>query len=98
MSSVLRELSRFDLILHCLAFASLSAPAFLLFRSMIMAGLGIFALGAGLELAQWVATSREASGADLAANGVGIVFAALFVVMLRKADFTVLRPILGRAI
>lgn len=97
LSSLLHQMSRFDLILHSMAFAGLATPAFMLFQSMIRAGLGIFVLGIGLELAQWTTTSREASIADLAANGLGIVLAALFVVMLKRADFAFLRPVLARA-
>ncbi len=97
LSLLLHELSRFDLVLHCLAFCSLSIPVFMLFRPMLRAGSGIFLLGIGLELAQWMTTSREASITDIAANGSGILLAALFVVMLKRADFEFLRPVLARA-
>ncbi len=90
-------LSRFDLVLHAIAFASLALPAFMLFRSMYKTAVSIFALGAGLELAQWFTLSRDASIADLAANLSGIACAALFVVMLKRADFAILRPVLGEA-
>ena len=92
------ELWRFDLILHCMAFAGLSIPALMLFRSMVRTGLGIFLLGFGLELAQWVSASRQASLSDLGANAAGIVLAAFIIVMLRKADFAFLRPVLARAV
>lgn len=90
------ELSRFDLVLHCLAFANLSASAFMLFQPMIRVGLGILVLGIVLELSQWASTSRDASVSDLAANALGIVFAAVIVGMLKRADFAILRPVLGR--
>ena len=98
LSWFLLGLSRFDLVLHAIAFACLAVPAFMLFRSMYRPAVSIFALGAGLELAQWVTTSRETSIPDLAANGLGIVLAAFFVAMLKRADFVILRPVLGRAI
>ncbi len=98
LSPLMRDLSRLDLVLHCIAFASLSIPVFLLFRSIIRAAAGLFLLGFGLELTQWVWTSREASTTDLAANATGIVLAVLIVLMLKKANFAFLRPILDRAI
>ena len=98
LSWLLSGLSRFDLVLHAIAFACLAVPAFMLFRSTYRIAVSIFALGAGLELVQWIATSREASVPDLAANGLGIVLAAFFVAMLKRADFAILRPVLDKAI
>lgn len=91
-------LSRFDLVLHAIAFACLAVPAFILFRSVCRTAVSIFALGAGLELAQWMTMSREASIPDLAANGLGIAFAAFIVAVLKRLDFAILRPVLSRAI
>ena len=98
LSWFLIGLSRFDLVLHAIAFASLAVPAFMLFGSRYGTAMSIFALGAGLELAQWMTLSREASIADLAANGLGIACAAFIVATLKRADFAILRPVLGRAI
>lgn len=98
LSWFLLGLSRFDLVLHAMAFACLAIPAFMLFRPMFTTAVSIFALGAGLELAQWMTMSREASIADLAANLLGIACAAFIVVILKRADFAILRPVLGRAI
>ncbi len=98
LSWFLLGLSRFDLVLHAIAFACLVVPAFILFRSMYRAAVSIFALGAGLELAQWMTMSREASIPDLAANGLGIACAAFIVAVLKRLDFAILRPVLGRAI
>lgn len=95
-SPLMHELSRFDLVLHCLAFASISIPAFILFQPMIRVGLGIFFLGVGLELVQWASMSREASVPDVAANALGIVIAAVIVWMLKRADLAILRPVQGR--
>ena len=94
LSWLLLGLSRFDLVLHTIAFTSLAIPAFMLFGSMFRTAVSIFALGAGLELAQWMTMSREASIPDLAANGLGIACAAFIVTMLKRADFAVLRPVL----
>ena len=98
LSWFLLGLSRFDLVLHAIAFACLAVPAFILFRSVYGTAVSIFALGAGLELAQWMTMSREASIPDLAANGLGIAFAAFIVAGLKRVDFAILRPVLGRAI
>lgn len=65
---------------------------------MFTAAVSIFALGAGLEMAQWMATSREAAVSDIAANCLGIACAAVIVVMLKRADFAILRSVLGRAV
>jgi hypothetical protein len=98
LSVLLLGLSRIDLVLHAVAFASLAIPAFMLFRPMFTIAASIFALGAGLELAQWMTVSREASIADLAANCLGIACAAFIVAVLKRLDFAILRPVLGRAI
>ncbi len=98
LSPLMRNLSRPDLILHCIAFACLSIPALLLFRSMIRTAAGLFLLGFALELAQWVWTSRQASITDLAANVSGIALAVVIVLMLKRADLAILRPVLGKAI
>ena len=98
LSWLLLGLSRFDLVLHAVAFACLAIPSFMLFRSMFTTAVGIFALGAGLEMAQWTTISREASIADLAANCLGIACAAFIVVMLKRADFAIFRSVLGRAV
>ena len=98
LSGFLLEFSRIDLVLHAVAFASLAIPAFMLFRPMFTIAASIFALAAGLELAQWMTVSREASIADLAANCLGIACAACIVAILKRLDFMILRPVLGRAI
>jgi len=98
LSWLLLGLSRFDLVLHAIAFACLAIPSFMLFRPMFPTAVSVFTLGAGLEMAQWMTISREASILDLTANGLGIMFAALFVAMLKKADFAILRPVLARAV
>lgn len=97
LSWLLLGLARFDLVLHAVAFACLALPSFMLFRSMFMTAVSIFALGAALEAAQWMTTSREASIADISANCLGIACAGLTVVLLKRADFTILRSVLGRA-
>ena len=94
---VVRGLLLPDLLLHIIAFASLAMPAFLLFRPMMKTALGIFVMGAGLELAQWVTQLGEASVIDLAANAAGIGLAALVIGLLKRCDFSILRPLLGRA-
>ena len=98
MSRFLFGLYRFDLLLHAIAFACLAMPAFVLFRPMYRTALCIFAMGAGLEVAQWMTMSRDASIPDLAANGLGIFIAAVFIAVLKKADLAILRPVLGRAV
>ncbi len=66
----------------------------MLFRSMFKTAVSISALGAGLEVAQWMTTSREASISDISANCLGIACAAFIVVMLKRADFAILRSVL----
>ena len=97
LSWLLLGLSRFDLVLHAVAFACLALPSFMLFRSMFTTAVSIFALGAALEAAQWMTTSREASIAAISANCLGIACAGLTVALLKRADFTILRSVLGRA-
>ena len=84
-----------DILLHVIAFASLALPAFVLFRPMIKAAFGVFVMGAGLELAQWMMVLGEVSLIDLAANATGIGLAALVIVLLKRCDFAILRPLLG---
>lgn len=96
LSWLFHKLSRTDLVLHAVAFAGLALPAFVLFRPMIKTAVGIFALGAGLELVQWASTSREASMSDLMANGLGIALAAFAIVTLRRLDFAILPQVLRR--
>jgi hypothetical protein len=98
LSWLLLGFSRFDLVLHAIAFASLAIPAFMLFRPRFRTAASIFALGVGLELAQWMTMSREASIPDLAANGLGIACAAFIVAVLKRLDFAILRSVLGGAI
>ena len=95
MALLTRGLQLPDFLLHAIAFACLSLPAFLLFRPMVKAALGVFAIGAGLELAQWLMRVGEVSLVDLVANTVGIGLAALFVLLLKRCDFAILRPLLG---
>ena len=98
MAWLSRELLLPDLLLHIIAFTSLAMPAFLLFRPMIKAAVGIFVMGVGLELAQWVTKLGEGSVIDLAANATGIALAGLVIVLLKRLDFVLLRPLLGGAI
>lgn len=57
---------------HALAFLVLTAWALLLWPSAsLRVALGMFAYGAGLELAQWAVGWRFAEWADLAADSVG---------------------------
>jgi len=97
MSWLVRGLSLPDLMFHIIAFTSLAMPAFLLFRPMIKAAVGIFVMGVGLELAQWVTKLGEGSVIDLAANATGIALTALVIVLLKRLDFALLRPLLGSA-
>ncbi len=96
MSWVSRGLLIPDHLLHIIAFASLAMPAFLLFRPMTKAAMAVFVMGAGLEMAQWVMQLGEVSVVDLAANATGIGVAALIIVLLKRCDFSILRPLLGK--
>lgn len=86
-----------DILLHVIAFACLSLPAFVLFRPMIKAAFGVFVMGAGLELAQYFMRLGEISLVDLAANAAGIGLAGLVIVFLKRCDFALLRPLLGNS-
>lgn len=97
MAWLSRELLLPDLWLHIIAFACLAMPAFVLFRPMIKAALVVFVMGAGLELAQWVMRLGEVSLIDLAANATGIGLAALLILLLKRCDLSILRPLLGES-
>lgn len=64
---------------------------------MIKAALVVFVLGAGLELAQWVMRLGEVSLIDLAANATGIGLAALLILLLKRCDLSILRPLLDES-
>jgi len=97
MAWLVRGLLLPDLLFHIIAFTSLAMPAFILFRPMMKTAVGVFVLGAGLELAQWITKFGEVSVIDLAANATGIGLAASVIVLLKRCDFAILRPLLGRA-
>ena len=96
MAWLVRGLLLPDLLFHIIAFTSLAMPAFLLFRPMMKTAVGVFVLGAGLELAQGITKFGEVSVIDLAANATGIGLAASVIVLLKRCDFAILRPLLGR--
>ena len=96
MALLVRGLLLPDLLFHIIAFTSLAMPAFILFPPMMKTAVGVFALGGGLELAQWITKFGEVSVIDLAANATGIGLAASVIVLLKRCDFAILRPLLGR--
>ena len=73
----LPKLRMSDKLEHALAFALLSASAVQLFerwRALLLVGLGLLALGIGIEFAQALfTTTRAMEAADVVADTVGIV-------------------------
>ena len=70
-----------DKVEHALAFAALAASAVQLFvrgLPLLVAAVGLLALGVGIELAQaGFTTTRAMEGADVVADAIGIVAGAL---------------------
>jgi hypothetical protein len=73
---------RTDLVLHLLAFVAMALPAFLLWGSMWKVVMGLVALAGAIELLQMTNTLREASLADLGADGAGIMLGALAAILV----------------
>ena len=73
---------RTDLVLHLAAFVSVALPAFLLWGSMWKVVMGLVAFAGAIELTQMVLPDREASVADLGANGAGIMLGALAAILV----------------
>lgn len=75
--SELPELPISDKLEHVLAFLALAASAVQLFRRgrpLLVIGLGLLALGIGIELAQHLlTTSRAMEPADVVADAIGIL-------------------------
>ena len=76
----LPETGTWDKFNHALAYAVLAVSGGIGYkglRSLLMAGLGLVVLGAGLELAQSVTPGRDGSIADAVANLVGVALGSL---------------------
>ncbi len=76
----LPETDTWDKLNHALAYgvlAVLGGLGFKGWRSLLMVGLGLVALGAGLELVQSVTPDRDGSVTDAAANVVGVAIGSL---------------------
>ena len=76
----LPETGTWDKLNHALAYAVLAVAGGLGFkggRSLLMVGLGLVVLGAGLELAQSVTPNRDGSIYDAVANLVGVAIGSL---------------------
>ena len=87
-----------DKVEHAAAFALLAGSAVQLFerwRALLLVGLGLLALGIGIEFAQALfTTTRAMEAADVAADSIGIA-AGLFVALTPLRDL--LLRIAGRA-
>ena len=83
---------RRDLVLHAIAFASLTLPALCLFRPKLPVLLACLGFGVMLEAAQFFTPDREPSLADVAADAVGIVVAALLYRLLKQVVPMVVAP------
>ena len=76
----LPETGMWDKLNHALAYGVLAVVGGLGFkgwRSLLMVGLGLVVLGAGLELAQSVTPDRDGSIYDAVANLVGVAIGSL---------------------
>ncbi len=76
----LPETDTWDKLNHALAYgvlAVLGGIGFKGWRSLLMVGLGLVVLGAGLEVAQSVTSYRDGSIYDAVANLVGVAIASL---------------------
>ena len=76
----LPETDTWDKLNHALAYgvlAALGGIGFKGWRSLLMVGLGLVALGAGLELAQSVTPDRDGSIYDAVANFVGVAMGSV---------------------
>ena len=97
-SADLPKLHVSDKLEHALAFGLLAGSAVQLFerwRALLLVGLGLLALGIGIEFAQALfTTTRAMEAADVVADSIGIV-AGLFVALTPLRDL--LLRIAGRA-
>ncbi len=76
----LPETGMWDKLNHALAYGVLAASGGIGFkgwRSLLMVGIGLVVLGAGLELAQSVTPERDGSIYDALANFVGVVIGSV---------------------
>lgn len=76
----LPETDTWDKLNHALAYgvlAALGGIGFKGWRALLMVGLGLVVLGAGLELAQSVTPDRDGSIYDAVANLVGVAIGSL---------------------
>ena len=76
----LPETGMWDKLNHALAYAVLAVSGgfgFKGLRSLLMVGIGLVVLGAGLELVQSVTPGRDGSIADAVANLVGVALGSL---------------------
>ena len=76
----LPETGMWDKLNHALAYGVLAVVGgfgFKGWRSLLMVGLGLVVLGAGLELAQSVTPNRDGSIYDAVANFVGVAIGSL---------------------
>ena len=76
----LPETDTWDKLNHALAYgvlAALGGIGFKGLRSLLMVGLGLVVLGAGLELVQSVTPNRDGSIYDAVANFVGVAIGSL---------------------
>ena len=74
------ETGMWDKLNHALAYgvlAVLGGSGFKGWRSLLMVGIGLVVLGAGLELAQSVIPDRTGSTYDVLANIVGVAFGSV---------------------
>ncbi len=76
----LPEIGTWDKLTHALAYGVLAVVGgfgFKGWRSLMMVGLGLVVLGAGLELAQSVTPNRDGSITDAVANLVGVAIGSV---------------------
>ncbi len=76
----LPEIGMWDKLNHTLAYAVLAVLGGIGFkgwRSLLMVGLGLVVLGAGLELVQSVTPNRDGSITDAVANFVGVAMGSV---------------------
>ena len=75
---------RRDLALHAMAFTGLTLPALCLFRPKLPVLVACLGFGVMLEVAQYFTPDREPSLADVAADAVGILVAAVLYRALKQ--------------
>lgn len=75
-------ISRPDLVFHLVAFAAMALPAFLLWRPAAAVAMGFVVLAGMIELLQVAVPKREASFADFATSGAGILPGALAAIVM----------------